>query len=80
MLSKSDVLLVIQQMPNEFSLEQLVDTITYKGKEDKMEQQIAPSKKIYASSWDVLLESLTLFSDDFMIQRNQPPQQIRSSF
>lgn len=79
MLSKSNVLLVVQQMPDEFSLGQLVDTITYKDKEDEMELQIASSKKAYASNWDALMESLTLFSDDFMIWRNQPSQQIRPS-
>jgi antitoxin VapB len=31
----------------------------------------------YQSAWSVLFESLTMFSDDFMVARNQPPIQKR---
>ncbi len=30
-------------------------------------------------SWETLFESLQLFSDDFMDERNQPPQQQREA-
>jgi antitoxin VapB len=33
----------------------------------------------YKSSWDTLLESLTLFSADFMGERAQPPSQEREN-
>jgi antitoxin VapB len=33
----------------------------------------------YESSWDTLLESLTQFSTDFMIERTQPPAQDREN-
>ncbi len=32
------------------------------------------------NSWEPLLESLDEFSDDFMVDREQPPQQIREDF
>jgi antitoxin VapB len=31
-------------------------------------------------SWQPLLESLTMFSDDFLSERNQPPTQAREEF
>ena len=31
-------------------------------------------------SWDALVGSLPKFSDDFMSERNQPPEQIREGF
>lgn len=33
----------------------------------------------YKSSWDTLLESLSRFSADFMIERTQPPLQEREN-
>lgn len=31
----------------------------------------------YGTSWDVMLDALTLFSEDFMKERTQPPVQDR---
>lgn len=33
----------------------------------------------YKSSWDTLLESLSHFSSDFMVERSQPPVQEREN-
>lgn len=34
----------------------------------------------YQAAWDTLLESLSLFSSDFMSERTQPPQQRENAF
>ncbi len=34
----------------------------------------------YNEPWDTLLESLSLFSSDFMDERNQPPADVREDF
>jgi len=34
----------------------------------------------YNEPWDTLLDSLSLFSSDFMDERNQPPQDVREDF
>lgn len=33
----------------------------------------------HEESWQTLFDSLGMFSDDFMIERNQPPQQEREA-
>lgn len=34
----------------------------------------------YNEPWDTLLESLFMFSSDFMDERNQPPMDVREDF
>ncbi len=33
----------------------------------------------YTEPWDALIESLDLFSDDFLAERNEPPPQVREA-
>ena len=75
MLLKSDVLDVVQHMPSEFSLGQLIDTI---ASSKKSQTETIPSREVQGLGWEMLVESFFLFSDDFMVSRNQPPQQTRS--
>ena len=73
-LLKSTVLDAIQQLPEAFSLAELVDTIA--ATEDN-QATFVMAKESQSTGWDILLGSLSLFSNDFMTSRNQPPQQSR---
>jgi len=86
-MTKDKAIEAINKLPSEFELEDLIDRLMLIEKIEKGLRQSKEGKvmsheeaKKRLKSWEVLIESVDGFSQDFMENREQPEHQNRETF